>query len=180
LKLFYIGDGVSQGFMSVAAVKTDLTYSTLIARSMDLKLNDEYRSPNWELDGLPLNLERAFRRLVERYGSNIRGPEWLTVLQSLNNVVDEVEDYYERGLGAADKPYRDSALGVMGHEAEGVDRGITTQMMQFPSSGQRLIAARNFLGLELDERQRVWATWYTEDKEEPYTKIVYPIDTTNP
>src|SRR5918998_1794371 len=105
MRLFTIGDSVSQGFMSAAAARTDLTYSTLIARSMDLKLNEEYRYPNWEFEGLPLNLERAFRHLVERYGSNIRGPEWLTVLQTLNNVLDEVEDYYERGLGAADKPY---------------------------------------------------------------------------
>jgi hypothetical protein len=61
LKLFTIGDGVSQGFMSAAAARTDLTYSTLIVRSMDLKLTGEYRYPNWEFDGLPLNLERAFR-----------------------------------------------------------------------------------------------------------------------
>ena len=61
MKLFTIGDGVSQGFMSAAAARTDLTYSTLIVCSMDLKLTDEYRYPNWELDGLPLNLERAFR-----------------------------------------------------------------------------------------------------------------------
>src|SRR5919112_4010982 len=96
--------------MSAAAARTDLTYSTLIARSMGLELENEYRYPKWELDGLPLNLEKAFRRLVERYGPNIRGAEWLTVLQTLNNVLDEVEDYYERGLGAADKPYREPAL----------------------------------------------------------------------
>jgi hypothetical protein len=110
LKLFTIGDSVSQGFMSAAAARTDLTYSTLIARVMGLELHDEYRYPEWEFDGLPLNLERAFRRLVESYGSNIRGPEWLTVLQTLNDVVDEVEDHYERGAGAADEPYRDPTL----------------------------------------------------------------------
>lgn len=110
MKLFTIGDSVSQGFMSAAAARTDLTYSTLIARSMGLELEHEYRYPKWELDGLPLNLEKAFRRLVERYGSNIRGAEWLTVLWTLNSVVDEVEDYYERGPGAADKPYRDPGL----------------------------------------------------------------------
>jgi hypothetical protein len=91
LKLFTIGDSVSQGFMSASAARTDLTYSTLIARSMGLELKSEYRYPEWALDGVPLNLERAFRRLVARYGPNIRGPEWLTVLQTLNNVVDEVE-----------------------------------------------------------------------------------------
>jgi hypothetical protein len=110
VKLFTIGDSVSQGFMSAAAARTDLTYSTLIAHSMGVGLTDEYRYPKWAKDGLPLNLERAFRRLVSEYGSNIRGLEWLTVLQTLNSVVDEVEDYYERGRGAADKPYRDPEI----------------------------------------------------------------------
>jgi hypothetical protein len=120
LKLFTIGDSVSQGFMSAAAARTDLTYSTLIARSMGLELSKEYRYPKWELDGLPLNLERAFRRLIEHYGSNIRGAEWLTVLQTLNGVVDEVEDYYERGAGAADEPYRDPTLEA-GEDGGGVE-----------------------------------------------------------
>jgi hypothetical protein len=114
LKLFTIGDSVSQGFMSAAAARTDLTYSTLVARSMGLEIGTEYRYPEWAKDGLPLNLERAFRRLEERYGFNIRGAEWLTVLQTLNNVVDEAEDYYERGPGAADEAYVDPARGAMG------------------------------------------------------------------
>ena len=120
MRLFTIGDSVSQGFMSAAAARTDLTYSTLIAHSMGLELENEYRYPKWELDGLPLNLERAFRRLVERYGSNIRGLEWLTVLWTLNSVVDEVEDYYERGPGAADKPYRDLEL-MAGEDGGGIE-----------------------------------------------------------
>lgn len=120
MKLFTIGDSVSQGFMSAAAARTDLTYSTLIARSMGLKVEDEYRHPKWELDGLPMNLERIFRRLVERYGSNIRGSEWLTVLWTINSVVDEVEDHYERGPGAADEPYKDP-----GHQARGNGESIS-------------------------------------------------------
>jgi len=95
--------------MSAAAARTDLTYSTLIARSMGLKPKSEYRYPEWALDGLPLNLERILRRLAESYGYDIRGAEWLTVLHTLNRVIDEVEDYYERGPGAADRPYQDPA-----------------------------------------------------------------------
>ena len=107
MKLFTIGDSVSQGFMSAAAARTDLTYSTLLARKMGLEPRTEYRYPGWGKDGLPLNLERLFRRLVERYGDDIKGWEWLTVLQTLDDVIDEVEDYYERGEGAANKPYTD-------------------------------------------------------------------------
>src|SRR4028119_1778776 len=51
LRLFTIGDSVSQGFMSVAAGRTDLTYSTLVARSMGLEIGMEYRFPQWAKDG---------------------------------------------------------------------------------------------------------------------------------
>lgn len=34
LKLFTIGDSISQGFMSLAAARTDLSYSTIVAREM--------------------------------------------------------------------------------------------------------------------------------------------------
>jgi hypothetical protein len=60
-------------------------------------------------------------------------------------------------------------MGVIGRKAEEIDRGITAQMMQFPSGSQHFIVARNLLGLELDEGQRIWAKWYAEDQEEPYT-----------
>lgn len=104
MKLFTIGDSVSQGFMSLASARTDLSFSTLIARHM--KLGAGYRFPEWGMGGLPVNLEDILRRLVRRYGSNIRGLEWLTMLQTINGVIDTAEDYYERGAGAVDKPYR--------------------------------------------------------------------------
>ena len=53
MRLFTIGDSVSQGFMSAAAARTDLTYSTLVARAMGLTRGHEYRYPEWALDGLP-------------------------------------------------------------------------------------------------------------------------------
>jgi hypothetical protein len=112
LKLFTIGDSVSQGFMSLAAARTDLAYPTLIARSMNMELGREYRFPRWEAGGLPVNLEDACRR-IERYGPNIWGPEWLRVIRAIDDVVDDAEDYYESGSGAANEPYRepDSAVG---------------------------------------------------------------------
>jgi hypothetical protein len=47
MKLFTVGDSISQGFMSLAAARTDLLYSTLIARAMGLKLGEEYSCPEW-------------------------------------------------------------------------------------------------------------------------------------
>lgn len=108
IKLFTIGDSISQGFMSLAAARTDLSYSTLLAKKLNLKPgSDAYRYPKWPEGGLPVNLETVFRALTQRYGTNIRGLEWLTVLQSINEVMDRAEDYYERGAGKVDAPYQE-------------------------------------------------------------------------
>ena len=105
IELFTIGDSISQGFMSLAAARTDLSYSTLLALKLGLKPQQDYRYPDWPVEGIPLNLEAILRRLNRRYGSDIGWFEWLTVLQTINDVVDEAEDYYERGAGSADQPY---------------------------------------------------------------------------
>lgn len=106
MKLFTIGDSVSQGFMSLAAARTDNAYSTLVARQLGLQLDsDEYRFADWNNAGIPLNIEVIIRELQSRYGSNIGGLEWLTVGQTINRIVDRAEDYYERGEGRDDAPY---------------------------------------------------------------------------
>lgn len=93
MKLFTIGDSISQGFMSGAAARTDLCYSTLIAQVMQLS---GYRYPdNWKLGGLPINMEKILRRLAEKYKSNINGFDWVTLAFMLEGMLDEVEDYYE-------------------------------------------------------------------------------------
>ena len=104
MKLLTIGDSVSQGFMSLAAARTDLSFSTLLARKLGLGPAD-YRYPDWPAEGIPLNIEAILRRLNRRYGSDISRLEWFTVLQTVNDVVDEAEDYYERGAGSADQRY---------------------------------------------------------------------------
>lgn len=97
MKLFTIGDSISQGFMSGAAARTDLSYSTIIA---DILGEKEYNYPNWEKGGLPLNIEDVFRKLEKRLGTDISGIfEWPIALNLINNYLDEVEDYYERGNG---------------------------------------------------------------------------------
>lgn len=102
MKLFAIGDSIAQGFMSGAAARTDLSFSTLIARKMGLT---DYKYPVWEAGGLPLNMEDVFRALNKRYGSDISGLEWLTFLPTINKVIDTSEEYYERGPGRANLPY---------------------------------------------------------------------------
>lgn len=102
VKLLTIGDSISQGFMSGAAARTDLSFSTLIARKLGIA---EYGFPDvWKLGGHPLNLENVLRALNNRYGNDIRGLEWLTVLQTIGLQMDQVENFYERGDGRATNP----------------------------------------------------------------------------
>lgn len=103
MKLFTIGDSLSQGYMSLAAARTDLAYSTLLAGK--LGLGPDYRYPDWPAGGLPTNLEAILRELARRYGDDIGGLEWLAAPLAINDVLDRAEDYYERGAGAAGRPY---------------------------------------------------------------------------
>ncbi|QHG21299.1 hypothetical protein [Nostoc sp. ATCC 53789] len=105
MKLFTIGDSISQGFMSLAAARTDLCFSTLIAKSMGLKVGAEYLYPEWLAGGLPANIEKILRRLEKKYGSDINALDWLTILPTIEGVLDEAEDYYERQGGSAEQRY---------------------------------------------------------------------------
>jgi hypothetical protein len=100
MRLFTIGDSISQGFMSLAAARTELSFSTLIARCLGELPGVNYAVPFWGAGGIPLNIERILRNLQRHYGSDIKGPlEWAAAVVSINQMLDEVEDYYERGPG---------------------------------------------------------------------------------
>lgn len=97
MKLFTIGDSISQGFMSGAAARTDLSYSTLLAGILKIK---KYQYPSWEMDGHPVNIEMLFRQLQAKLGTDISGLfEWTRALFTIQQYLDNVEDYYERGAG---------------------------------------------------------------------------------
>jgi hypothetical protein len=101
MKLFTIGDSISQGFMSGAAARTDLCYSTLLANILE---DNNYKYPSWPLGGHPVNIEELFRRLEQKLGSDIAGIfEWSNALFIIQKYLDEIEDYYERGKGSENK-----------------------------------------------------------------------------
>lgn len=102
IKLFTIGDSVSQGFMSGAAANAELSYSTILAQVLGI---NDYRYLQWEPDlKLKYDLEKILRTLEKAYGIDIRGLEWLGVLSKINHVFDQSEDYFERGDGRIGKP----------------------------------------------------------------------------
>jgi PhoD related phosphatase len=62
-------------------------------------------------------------------------------------------------------------------EVETLDRGILATMYEFPATTRRLIGARNFLTIEPDVDDRLWANWWVEGESDPTTKVIHPVQT---
>ena len=65
-------------------------------------------------------------------------------------------------------------LEELGREVNELDRDIRAQMLQFPGTDYRIIDARNWLSLEFDDRDRIWANWHVEGSPQVITKVVHP------
>lgn len=100
MKLFVIGDSLSQGFMSLAAARTDLSYPSLVAKSMQI---NDWRIPTWPKGGLPINVELLLREIENLCGPELELLEWPKALLKMGSIFDATEDYYERGPGAPDE-----------------------------------------------------------------------------
>jgi len=80
--------------------RTELSWPALVARSIGANLTvPTYRGP---IDGLPLNLEALLRIFQERYGDTLKGLEKISLPLYLHRLLDQNEDYWERGDGSAD------------------------------------------------------------------------------
>lgn len=99
-RLVTIGDSLTQGFQSGAIFKTNLSYPAIVAREMGWN-QLRYPTYNGPGDGLPLNLELLARLIEKQFGENVQWWEFAQLLGSLRNILDTVEDYWERGAGAA-------------------------------------------------------------------------------
>jgi phosphodiesterase/alkaline phosphatase D-like protein len=58
---------------------------------------------------------------------------------------------------------------------EVVDRGITARLSKFIGTTRRILGVRNWLSLTMDEQSCLWAEWYVEGEEKPYTKVIHPV-----
>ncbi|MEH6405235.1 MAG: alkaline phosphatase D family protein [Sneathiella sp.] len=59
---------------------------------------------------------------------------------------------------------------------EEIDQGLSAYMLDFPATRKKFVLSRNFLSLEPDDKDRLWAKWYIEhDLDEPSTKTINPI-----
>ena len=98
-RLVAVGDSLSQGFQSGAVFTTDLSYAAVVAS--ELGWGGQFRHPSYAgRGGLPFNLELLARDLEERYGAELSPWEVPSALFRARRLMDETEDYWERGLGS--------------------------------------------------------------------------------
>lgn len=99
-RLVVLGDSLSQGFMSGAIHRTDVSYPALVARTLGLDRHG-FSVPDFRgAGGLPLNIERIIRALSEEFGREVRWWEAPLAFASLRSQMDVIEDYWERGPGS--------------------------------------------------------------------------------
>ncbi len=109
-RLVTIGDSLTQGFMSAAIFRTDLSWPAIVAHELGLRADDGFRYPVYEPPtgpgGLPLDLERALRGLEARVGDRVDWYEAVRALRFARSYLDTVEDWWERGPGTVVPPTR--------------------------------------------------------------------------
>jgi len=113
-RLVTIGDSITQGFMSGAVFRTDLSWPAIVATELGVRpginaasgpgVIGEFRFPVYESPngpgGLPLDLERLVRGLEREVGQDLSWWEVGKALLWAQRYMDRVEDYWERGAGS--------------------------------------------------------------------------------
>jgi hypothetical protein len=99
-RLVAVGDSLTQGFQNGAIFDTALSYPAIIAR--ELGCSDTFSRPDFTGGGgLPVNIELLLHRLQERFGQTLDWFELPLAVFQLHSILDETEDYWERGKGAS-------------------------------------------------------------------------------
>ena len=102
-RLVTIGDSITQGFMSAAIFRTDLSWPSIVAFELGLPLGVGFRYPVYEPPtgpgGLPFDLERAIRGLEDVVADRLDWYEAIRALRWAQSYMDDIEDYWERGDG---------------------------------------------------------------------------------
>jgi lysophospholipase L1-like esterase len=98
-RLVTIGDSITQGFMSAAIFRTDLSWPAIVAFELGLRLGTGFRYPTYEPPngpgGLPLDLERLVRGLEARVGDRVDWYEAVRTLLWVRSYMDRIEHYWE-------------------------------------------------------------------------------------
>jgi hypothetical protein len=57
---------------------------------------------------------------------------------------------------------------------EDIDRNIVGEMKTFPNTTTTFIPKRNWLSLQPDSQNRLWANLHVEGEQFPYVKVIHP------
>lgn len=120
-RLVCIGDSLTHGFQSGAVFNTELSYPAIIAH--ELGAFDRFRYPTYPgQGGLPLNIEFVLRELERHFGSELAWWELAPAAFRLRQILAGIEDWWERGPGAAPPNLRgiNHNLGVYGWDLRDV------------------------------------------------------------
>ncbi len=116
-KLVAIGDSMVQGAMSLAGGDTKNSFVYMLAKSLGLP-DSEFVTPVFDIyGGLPVNLEWLLRKIESKFGKHITFWEWPQASIYIAELLDLIEDYWERGAGKnvlPDKLYHN--LGLFGFQ----------------------------------------------------------------
>lgn len=98
-RLVTVGDSLTQGFQSGAIFNTQYSYPALIAQALGW---NSFRYPSYggPGNGLPLNIEALVRELERRFGHTLDWWEFGPGLIVVRELLDRIEDYWERGAGS--------------------------------------------------------------------------------
>lgn len=150
-RLVTIGDSLTQGFMSGAVCRTDVSWPAIVAHELGAPrgpdgrvppLAERFHYPTYEAidgpGGLPFDLERAARRFELRFGTSLDWHEIVSALRWAQRTLDGIEDYWERGPGASlptsERTYHN--LGIYGWdplEAYAVDADLVAERLTAPA-----------------------------------------------
>ena len=108
-KLVAIGDSVTQGVMSGAISRAELSYPALIAKAMGLTVRkpgdqkgkasskNEFWVPNFPGDGIPINIEKLLQTMECELGSNVEWTELVKGGNFIRQFINDLERLYEEG-----------------------------------------------------------------------------------
>jgi hypothetical protein len=99
-RLVTVGDSLTQGYQSGAIFNTDISYPMMIAWEMGWDRNFRHPAPYNAYGGLQSNIEYYLRHLESRFGDRIDWWETAPAIFAVRALMDENEDYWERGAGA--------------------------------------------------------------------------------
>jgi len=97
--LVVVGDSLSQGFMHGAVTHTEHSFGAMISSALGVESG--FSAPSFKgAGGLPVNIERLLREMSKRFGRRVSWYEFVPMLLTTRDLMNQTERYWERGPGA--------------------------------------------------------------------------------